>query len=358
VSFGHAHPRIVEALVTQAQRLAVTSRAYYNDQLPRFLERLCDLTGLDLAVPANTGVEAVEAAVKTARKWAYEVKGVAPDRAEIIGCTGNFHGRTITALAMSSEPQYRHGFGPYPPGFVRVPYGDAEALATAITPETAAFIVEPVQGEGGIIVPPQGYLARCAAICRAHDVLLICDEVQTGLGRTGRLFGHQHAGIRPDGLILGKALGGGVLPVSAFVARRDVLGVLKPGDHGSTFGGNPLAAAVGLASIELLLAQDLAQRAAETGDYLMQALRALEGPLVREVRGVGLLAGIELDPAWADARAACIALLRRGVLSKDTHHTVLRFAPPLVITRAQIDEGMDALRATLRTLEARVRSAA
>ena len=259
---------------------------------------------------------------------------------------------------MSSEPQYRDGFGPYPPGFKRIPYGDAGALERAITPHTAAFLVEPIQGEAGIVVPPQGYLAACAEICRLHNVLLICDEVQTGLGRTGRLFASEHEGVKPDGLILGKALGGGLLPVSAFVARREVLEVFKPGDHGSTFGGNPLAAAVGLAAIEVLLDDKLAQRAAEFGDYLLRELRALESPLIREVRGKGLLVGVEINPALASARTVCEKLLQHGVLTKDTHQTVVRFAPPLIVTREQLDCALIALRTTLAEFEAGVRHAA
>ena len=358
VSHGHCHPRIVKAMTEQAQRLAVTSRVYHNDRLPLFLKRLCEISGQDLALPANTGLEAVEAALKAARKWGHKVKRIPEDRAEIIACDGNFHGRSIAIVAMSSEPQYRDGFGPYPPGFKRIPYGDARALERAITPHTAAFLVEPIQGEAGIVVPPRGYLAACAEICHRHNVLLICDEVQTGLGRTGRLFACEHEGVRPDGLVLGKALGGGLLPVSAFLARREVMEVFTPGDHGSTFGGNPLAAAVGLAAIEVLLEEKFAQRAAELGDYLLRELRALKSPLIREVRGSGLLIGVEIDPALASARSVCDGLLQHGVLSKDTHHTVVRFAPPLIITREQINEALAALRATLAEFEANVRHAA
>ena len=344
VSLGHSHPRLVRALQAQAETLAVTSRAYYNDRLPLLLKRLCEITGQDLALPANTGLEAVESAIKTARKWGYEVKGIRPDEAEIIACEGNFHGRSIAIVAMSSEAQYRQGFGPFPPGFKRIPYGDASALEEAITPNTAAFLVEPIQGEAGIIVPPAGYLAQCAEICRRNDVLLICDEVQTGLGRTGRLFAYEHDGVKPDGIILGKALGGGLLPVSAFCARRDVLGVLKPGDHGSTFGGNPLAAAVGLEALAVLIEERLSERADELGAHLLSELRAIRSPLIREVRGRGLLIGVEIDPAVASAHAVCLRLLAHGILSKDTHQTVVRFAPPLVITRAEIDEALQAIR--------------
>lgn len=358
VSHGHCHPRIVKAMIEQAQRLAVTSRVYHNDRLPLFLKRLCEISGQDLALPTNTGLEAVEAALKAARKWGHKIKRIPEERAEIIACDGNFHGRSIAIVAMSSEPQYRDGFGPYPPGFKRIPYGDARALERAITPHTAAFLVEPIQGEAGIVVPPPGYLAACAEICRRRNVLLICDEVQTGLGRTGRLFACEHEGVRPDGLILGKALGGGLLPVSAFLARRDVMEVFTPGDHGSTFGGNPLAAAVGLAAIEVLLEEKFAQRAAELGDYMLRELRALTSPLIREVRGRGLLIGVEIDPALASAREVCEKLLQHGLLTKDTHQTVIRFAPPLIVTREQLDWALAALRTTLAELEPGRRRAA
>jgi len=351
VSHGHCHPRLVAALSAQAQRLAVTSRAYYNDRLPLFLKRLCEISGQDLALPVNTGLEAVETALKAARKWGYKVKGVAEECAQIIACNGNFHGRSIAIVGMSSEAQYRDGFGPFAAGFVRIPYGDAQALEQAITPNTAAFLVEPIQGEAGIIVPPRGYLAQCAEICRRNNVLLICDEVQTGLGRTGRIFACDHEAVKPDGIILGKALGGGLLPVSAFLARRDVLEVFQPGDHGSTFGGNPLASAVGLAALEVLIEERLAQRAAALGEYMLRSLRALQSPLIREVRGKGLLIGVDIDPAWASARDVCDALLQHGVLSKDTHHTVVRLAPPLIVTSEQIDEAVSALRAALAHFE-------
>jgi ornithine--oxo-acid transaminase len=358
VSHGHCHPHLVKALTEQAQRLAVTSRAYHNDRLPLFLKRLCEISGQDLALPVNTGLEAVETALKAARKWGHKVKCIPEGRAEIIACNGNFHGRSIAITAMSSEAQYRDGFGPYPPGFRSIPYADAAALERAITPHTAAFLVEPVQGEAGIIVPPSGYLADCAEICRRHNVLLLCDEVQTGLGRTGRLFACEHDGVKPDGLILGKALGGGLLPVSAFLARRDVMEVFTPGDHGSTFGGNPLAAAVGLAAIDVLFQEELVQRAAELGDYLLRKLRALQSPLIREVRGRGLLIGVEIDPRIASARTVCETLLAHGVLSKETHETVVRLAPPLIATREQLDCAVLALCTTLEELETGARRAA
>jgi ornithine--oxo-acid transaminase len=352
VSHGHCHPRLTRVLSEQARTLTVTSRAYYNNRLPLFLKKLCEITGFDMALPVNTGLEAVEAALKAARKWGHKVKGIPEDQAEIIACEGNFHGRSIAILAMSSESQYRDGFGPFPPGFKRVPYGDAAALERAITPHTAAFLIEPLQGEAGIVVPPAGYLAACARICRAHDVLLICDEVQTGLGRTGRILATEHEGVRPDGVILGKALGGGVLPVSAFLARRGVMAVFTPGDHGSTFGGNPLAAAVGLEALTVLEEERLPERAAELGRYLLAQLRAIRSPLICEVRGKGLLIGVEIDPALTSAHAVCEKLLEHGILSKDTHHTVVRFAPPLVITQEEIDVAFEAICKTFVELEA------
>ena len=355
VSLGHAHPRIVDVLTRQAHVLAVTSRAFYNNRLPRLLQRLCELTGFDQALPVNTGLEAVETALKAARKWAYQIKGVPADCAEIIACEGNFHGRSTTIVAMSSEPQYKDGFGPFPPGFKRIPYGDSEALARAITPNTAAFLVEPVQGEGGIIVPPRGYLTECARICRERNVLLICDEVQTGLGRTGKFLACEHEGVRPDGVILGKALGGGVLPVSAFVARREVMQVFKPGDHGSTFGGNPLAAAVALEALNVIVEERLPERSAELGRYLLTELRRIRSPLIRDVRGLGLFIGVEVDPAQASARQVCDRLMARGILSKDTHGTVVRFAPPLTITREQIDWALQRIRHVFKDMESELR---
>jgi ornithine--oxo-acid transaminase len=351
VSFGHAHPRLVQALTEQAGRLALTSRAYSNDRLPLLLERLTDLLGYDAALPVNTGLEAVETALKAARKWAYKVKGVAHDRAEIIACEGNFHGRSIAIVGMSSEYQYRDGFGPFPPGLQRIPYGDAQALEAAITPNTAAFLVEPIQGEGGIIVPPAGWLARCAEICRRHRVLLIADEVQTGLGRTGKLLACHHEGVRPDGVILGKALGGGLLPVSAFLADRAVMDVFHPGDHGSTFGGNPLGAAVALAALDVLVEEGLVERAATLGQRLLTRLRLLQLPGVREIRGRGLLVGIDLDPAQVSPRLAVDRLLARGLMTKDTHGTVLRLAPPLTIDEANLDWAVDMVAETLSMMQ-------
>ena len=351
VSHGHAHPRLIKALVEQASTLNIVSRAFHTDRLAAFLERACELTGQDMALPMNTGAEAVETAMKAARKWAYEVKGVAPDQAELIACDGNFHGRTIAIVAMSSEQQYRNGFGPFPPGMKLIPYGDAEALEAAITPNTAALIVEPIQGEGGIVIPPPGYLRRCAEICREHQVLLIADEVQTGLGRTGRLLACDHEGVKPDGLILGKALGGGVLPVSMFLARREVMDVFHPGDHGSTFGGNPLAAAVGLEALNLLVDEGLIEQSAAKGEWLLEQLRQIRSPLIREVRGRGLFIGIDIDPALASAREICLRLMSRGLLSKETHEVVVRLAPPLTIDQELLAWAVLQIREVLEELD-------
>ena len=348
VSFGYGHPKLIATLTEQARRLAVTSRAFHSDTLPPFLAKLCEITGMDRALPMSTGAEAVETAIKCVRKWAYKVKNVPDGQAQIIVCDGNFHGRTSTIVGFSSEAQYRDGFGPFSGGFRHVPFGDAAALEAAIDANTAAFLVEPVQGEAGIVVPPEGYLREAARICKAHNVLLIVDEVQTGLGRTGKVLACHHENVKPDGIILGKALGGGLLPVSAFCARAGVMDVFRPGDHGSTFGGNALAAAVGLAAINVLLDEKLAERAATMGAYLLGRLKAISSPLVTDVRGKGLLIGVELDPARVSARAFVETLLKHGVLSKDTHGTVARFAPPLVVDREQLDWGVERIRAALR----------
>jgi ornithine--oxo-acid transaminase len=350
-SHGHAHPRILAALNAQAERLAVPSRAYYSERLGPFLKELCELTGLDAALPMNTGAEAVETAVKAARRWGYRVKGIARDRAEIIVAAGNFHGRTTTVTSFSTEPDYRDGFGPFTPGFRAVAFGDLEAVARAITPDTAAVLVEPIQGEAGVIVPPKGYLAGLRRLCDAHRVLLILDEVQSGLGRTGAWFAFQHEGIRPDGLILGKALGGGVLPVSAFVATREVMDVFTPGSHGSTFGGNPLAAAVGLEAINVIRDEGLVEKSRVLGERMLARLRAIDSPALKDVRGRGLWAGAEIDPAVASAREACERLLVKGVLSKETHHTVVRLAPPLVISCEDLDWALDRFEDVLRELD-------
>jgi len=354
VSFGHAHPDIIGALVAQAGELAVTSRAFFNDRLPLLLERVTRLTGLPRAIPSSGGAEAVETSLKAVRKWAYKVKGVPADRAEVIVCRNNFHGRSITIVGFSSEAQYREGFGPFPPGFVAIPYGDTAALEAAITPNTAAFLVEPVQGEGGIVVPRDGYLAECARICRDRRVLLVCDEIQTGLGRTGYVLACEHDQVQPDGVILGKALGGGLLPVSMFAATDDVMQVFAPGDHGSTFGGNPLASAVALAALDVLEREDLCARSASLGAWLLAELRKIDSPLVTAVRGRGMFIGIEVDTAKVSARAIVDRLLERGLLSKDTHGTVVRIAPPLVIAREDLAWAVGEIAAAFRDLEGHV----
>jgi ornithine--oxo-acid transaminase len=341
VSLGHGHPRILNAMMEQASRLAVTSRAYHTEVLGPFLERLVQISGLDMALPMNTGAEAVETAIKAARRWGYQVKGIARDRAEIIVAENNFHGRTTTIVGFSSDESYRDGFGPFAGGFRPVPFGDASAVEAAITQNTCAVLIEPIQGEAGIVVPPEGYLKDLRALCDRHNVLLILDEVQSGLGRTGRWFAHQHEGIKPDGLILGKALGGGVYPVSAFVGTRDVMRLFNPGSHGSTFGGNALAARIGLEALAVIEEERLVERSAEMGHYLLERLRAMRSNIVTDVRGRGLWVGVEVDANVASARTVCDALLQNGVLSKDTHGTVLRFAPPLTITRDEIDWGME-----------------
>ncbi len=350
VSHGHCHPKLVQALTEQARQLSIVSRAFYTNKLGAFLERACQMTGFERALPMNTGAEAVETALKAARKWAYTVKKVPAEQAEIIACSGNFHGRTIAIVGMSSEPQYRDGFGPFPKGFKTIPYGDITALEKAITPNTAAFLVEPIQGEGGIIVPPAGYLRECAALCKKHNVLMIADEIQTGLGRTGKLLACHHDDVQPDAVVLGKALGGGLLPVSLFLTRAEVMDVFTPGDHGSTFGGNPLAAAVGNAALEVLLEEKLTERAAELGNYFQNELKKLRSDLIVDVRGKGLLIGLEIAKAYP-AKALCMQLLEHGILSKETHHTVVRLAPPLIITREQIDTVVQALQTVLTAAE-------
>ena len=346
-SHGHGHPRILAALQAQACRLAVPSRAYYNDRLGPFLAEVCKRTGLDAALPMNTGAEAVETAIKAARRWGYKVKGIPHDRAEIIVADGNFHGRTTTIIGFSSEPDYKDGFGPFAPGFRSVPFGDLAAMERAITRNTAAVLIEPIQGEGGIIVPPKGYIAGVRKLCDAHDVLFILDEVQSGLGRAGDWFAFHHEKVLPDGVILGKALSGGVLPVSAFVAKAEVMDVFTPGSHGSTFGGNPLAAAVGLEALKVIEDEHLIERSRPLGVHMHKRLHAIKNPILKDVRGRGLWAGAEIDPRFASARDVCNRLLAKGVLSKDTHGTVVRLAPPLVIARADLDTALDLLEETL-----------
>jgi ornithine--oxo-acid transaminase len=346
---GHRHPRIVRALVDQAERLTLTSRAVHNDQMGPFLTELCALASMEMALPMNTGAEAVETAIKLARRWGYRVKGVPRDRAEIVVCRNNFHGRTTTIVGFSSEPQYREDFGPFAPGFTLVDFGDLGALRAALTDNVTAFLVEPIQAEAGILVPPAGYLAAARALCRERNVLFVLDEIQTGLGRTGKMFAHEHeTGAAPDVLVLGKALGGGVYPVSAVLASRALMTLFKPGDHGSTFGGNPLASAVGRAALGVLVDEKLAARAAELGDYLFSALRGLRAPCIEDVRGRGLLVGIEIAATAGTARAFCERLLARGVLAKDTHAQVIRLAPPLVVQRSELDWLVEQLRAVFR----------
>ncbi|HVP55317.1 MAG TPA: ornithine--oxo-acid transaminase [Candidatus Eisenbacteria bacterium] len=344
VNQGHCHPAILRALVEQAHKVTLTSRAFRNDQLPLLYQELHELTGYDMALPMNSGAEAVETAVKAARKWGYKVKGISEGQAEIIVCANNFHGRTTTIISFSSDEQYRDGFGPFTPGFKIIPYGDAHALKEAITPNTGAFLVEPIQGEAGIILPPAGFLKLAAQICRENHVLLIADEIQSGLGRTGKLFACEHEEVRPDAVIIGKALSGGFYPVSAVLASKEVLGVFHPGDHGSTFGGNPLACAVARAALRVLTEEKLIERSAELGAYFLKKLQALRSPHVKEVRGKGLWIGIELNQP---ARPFCEELKQLGVLCKETHEVVIRIAPPLVITREEIDWAVERIATVL-----------
>jgi ornithine--oxo-acid transaminase len=344
VNQGHCHPRITQALLDQVKRVTLTSRAFRNDQLPLLYQLLHELTGYDMSLPMNSGAEAVETAIKAARKWGYKVKGIPADQAEIIACANNFHGRTTTIISFSTDAQYRDGFGPLTPGFPIIEYGNAAALEAAITSNTAAFLVEPIQGEAGIIIPPEGFLRQAAAICKAHNVLFITDEIQSGLGRTGKFFAHQWEGVRPDMVIVGKALSGGYYPVAAVQADREVLGVFKPGDHGSTFGGNPLAAAVARAALQVIVDEGLVERSDELGRYFLEKLRTLKSPLIKEVRGRGLWIGVELHGA---ARPYCEQLKEMGMLCKETHDHVIRLAPPLVITREEIDWAFERLQKVL-----------
>ena len=348
VNQGHCHPKIMEAFIEQAKNVTLTSRAFRNDQLPLLYKDLHDLTGYDMALPMNSGAEAVETAVKAARKWGYTVKGIPEDKAEIICASDNFHGRTVTIVSFSTEKQYRDGFGPLTPGFPIVKYGDIDDLKAKITPNTAAFLVEPIQGEAGIIVPPEGYLREAERLCRENNVLFICDEIQSGLGRSGRLFAFEYEGVRPDMVIIGKALSGGFYPVSAVLADKTVLGVFKPGDHGSTFGGNPLAAAVARASLKVLVEEKLVERSAELGEYFMEKLRSIPSKHVVLVRGRGLWIGFVLDTR---ARPYCEALMAKGLLCKETHDNVIRFAPPLVITKEEIDWAFERIRDVVLSLD-------
>lgn len=346
VNQGHCHPRILEALTSQARKLTLTSRAFRNDQLPLLCKEIHDLTGLDMALFMNSGSEAVETAIKAARKWGCKVKGIPRGKAEIVCCAGNFHGRTVTLVSFSTDDQYRDGFGPFTPGFKIIRYGDAQDLEAAITPETCAFLVEPIQGEAGVVIPPAGYLAEAAEICRRHQVLFMADEIQSGLGRAGKLFACMYEDVRPDVLIVGKALSGGFYPVSAVLASKEVLGVFQPGDHGSTFGGNPLACAVARAALRVLVEEDLVARSAEMGAYFLDLLQTLRSPDLKEVRGRGLWIGIEFN---SPARPYCEALKEEGILSKETHDCVLRIAPPLVIVREEIDWAFDRIRKVIES---------
>ncbi len=347
VNQGHVHPKILDALVEQAKKVTLTSRAFRNDQLPLLYKELSEMTGYEMSLPMNSGAEAVETAVKLARKWAYVVKKAPRHQAEIIIAAGNFHGRTVTVISFSTEPGYRDDFGPFTPGFVTVKYGDADAIEKAITPNTAAVMLEPIQGEGGVIIPPAGYLKKVAEICRKNNVLFMADEIQTGLARTGKLFACQHEGVRPDVTIVGKALSGGFYPVSAVLADKAVLGLFKPGEHGSTFGGNPLAAAVARASLGVIRDENLAENSQKLGEYFMEQLSEIPSPHVKEVRGRGLLIGVELKPEAKGARRFCEALQEKGILAKETHDNVIRFAPPLVIDKETIDWALPGIRDVL-----------
>lgn len=338
VNQGHRHPKIIQALKDQADRVTLTSRAFHNDQLAPWYEMICKISGKEMALPMNTGAEAVETAIKAARRWAYDVKGVEENKAEIIACEGNFHGRTMTAVSLSSDPEYRRGFGPMLPGINIVPFGDLEALKNAITPNTAAFLIEPIQGEAGIIMPPKGFLKAARELCREHNVLFIADEIQCGLARTGKMFACEWEDVDPDMYILGKALGGGVFPISCVVADNEVLGVFNPGSHGSTFGGNPLACAVSIASMQVIQDENLPERSQELGTYFMDELKKLDHPVIKEVRGRGLFIGMELTEA---ARPYCEQLKELGLLCKETHDTVIRFAPPLIITKEELDWALE-----------------
>jgi ornithine--oxo-acid transaminase len=347
VNQGHVHPKIFSAMLEQAKKVTLTSRAFRNEQLPLLYQELSEMTGYEMSLPMNSGAEAVETALKLARKWAYRVKGVPRHQAEIITAAGNFHGRTISIVTFSSEPLYRDDFGPFTPGFVNVTYGDVDAIAEAISPNTAAVLLEPIQGEAGVIIPPAGYLKMVADICKKENVLFMADEIQTGLGRTGKLFAAQHEGVRPDVTIIGKALAGGFYPVSAVLADKAILGLFRPGEHGSTFGGNPLAAAVARASLRVIREENLAERSRDLGEYFLEQLAEIPSPHVQEVRGKGLLIGVELKPGAKGARRFCEAMQEKGVLAKETHDHVIRFAPPLVIDKETIDWALPSIREVL-----------
>lgn len=337
VNQGHCHPRIIKVLENQSKKLTLTSRAFRNDQLPLFAKELCELAGYEMLLLMNSGAEAVETAIKAARKWAYQKKGIPQDRAEIIACTNNYHGRTVTTISFSTEPLYRKDFGPFTPGFVIVPYGDLDALETAINPNTAAFIVEPIQAEAGILIPPEGYLKDAKELCEKHNVLFIADEIQTGLGRTGKFFGCEHEGVKPDLAVIGKSLGGGVYPISAVLSQRDVLGLFKPREHGSTFGANPLACAVARESLHVIQDEELIENSTKQGKYFLEKLKTIKSRHIKEVRGKGLLIGIELNLKAGGARRFCEELQNEGLLCKETHENIIRFAPPLIIKQKDLN---------------------
>ena len=341
VNQGHCHPKIMKTMIEQAQKLCLTSRAFRNDQLGLFYEDICNLTNSHMVLPMNSGAEAVETVIKAVRKWGYNLKGVPQNQAEIIVCENNFHGRTIAIIGFSSERQYREGFGPFPPGFKIIPFGEARALEEAITPNTVAFLVEPIQGEAGVIVPPSGYLKKVKSICKQNDVVLILDEIQTGLGRTGKLLAEEHDDIEADVTVIGKALSGGFYPISAILSNTEVLGVFMPGEHGSTFGGNPLACAVARTAIKVLIEEKMIENASKLGDYFLTQLRGIKSPYIKEVRGKGLMIGVELVPEAGGARSFCEQLMAQGLLCKDTHENVIRFMPPLIITREEIDWALE-----------------
>ncbi len=347
LNFGHSHPEILEVFLEQSKRLTLTSRAFQNDQFGPFCQEITAFCGQDMVLPMNTGAEAVETAIKTARKWGYQVKGVEADKAEIIVVDGNFHGRTVTIVSFSRDPQFKDGFGPLTPGFKMIPYGDADALAVAISPNTVGFLVEPLQGEGGVVVPPDGYLKACLDICHENNVLFIADEIQTGLGRTGKMFACEHENVKPDVLILGKALGGGVMPVSAVLSTKEVLGVFNPGDHGSTFGGNPLACAVARIALHILQRDKLAERAHDLGQTFMERLRTIGGDKIKEIRGKGLLIGVEFHASAGVAKTYCKQLMNEGILCKDTVKQVMRFAPPLVVEQKDLDWAFERIKKVL-----------
>lgn len=351
VSHGHCHPKLTSTLTEQARNLSVVSRGFYTPSLGEFLKKACELTCCDKGLPMNTGAEAVETAIKASRKWGYTLKGVPEAQAEIIVCEGNFHGRTTTIVSFSSEQQYKQGFSPFTPGFRIIPYNDPIALEESITPNTVAFLVEPIQGEAGIRIPDVGYLAQCAKICKQNNVLLICDEIQTGLGRTGKFLASQHENIQPDGIVLGKALGGGLLPVSLFLSKQEVMDVFTPGTHGSTFGGNQLAAQVGLMALKVLEEENLIENSEKLGKYFLDLLLTLKSPAIQEIRGKGLFIGIEIAKAKLTARDICLLLMSKGLLSKETHGTVIRLAPPLIITKEQIDEAFAIIQSVFMSLD-------